>query len=88
MNMAKLAYRPVGLALGSLSGLIAGLAFKQLWKTVGGQADAPDALDEERSWREILLAAALQGAVFAGAKAAVDRAGALGIRRLTGSWPG
>ncbi|NXY94715.1 DUF4235 domain-containing protein [Streptomyces sp. BR123] len=87
MNRAKLFYRPIGLTLGSVSGLIAGLVFKQLWKTVGGRADAPDALDEERSWPEILLASALQGAVFAGTKAAVDRAGATGVRRLTGTWP-
>ncbi|MFD7628818.1 DUF4235 domain-containing protein [Streptomyces sp. NPDC059851] len=87
MNKAKLAYRPVGLALGALSGLTAGLVFKQLWKVVGGRADTPDALDEDRSWREILLAAALQGAVFAGTKAAVERAGATGVRRLTGTWP-
>ncbi|WP_308346690.1 DUF4235 domain-containing protein [Streptomyces sp. ISL-66] len=35
-----------------------------------------------------LLAAALQGAIFAVVKAAVDRAGAATTRRLTGTWPG
>ncbi|MGW7030601.1 DUF4235 domain-containing protein [Streptomyces xanthophaeus] len=87
MNKAKLAYRPLGLALGTVSGLAAGLLFKEVWKVVGAEGDAPDAMDEERSWREILLAAALQGAVFALVKAAVDRAGATGVRRLTGTWP-
>lgn len=38
--------------------------------------DAPDATDEHRTWQEVLLAAALQGAIFAVFKAAVDRAGA------------
>ncbi|NKS66523.1 DUF4235 domain-containing protein, partial [Rhodococcus hoagii] len=33
--------------------------------------------------REVLVAAALQGAVFAVVKAAVDRAGAKGYRALT-----
>ena len=32
-------------------------------------------------------AAALQGAIFAIVKAAVDRASAEGVRKLTGSWP-
>lgn len=87
MNTAKLAYRPVGLALGAASGMAAGLVFKQAWKLMGNQGDAPDAMDENRSWREILIAAAIQGAVFAAVKAAVDRAGATGVRRLTGTWP-
>ncbi|MFB6615174.1 DUF4235 domain-containing protein [Streptomyces sp. NPDC085524] len=87
MHKAKLAYRPIGLVLGAAGGLIAGTVFKQVWKTVGGAGDAPDALDEDRAWSEVLIAAALQGAVFATVKAAVDRAGATGVRRLTGTWP-
>lgn len=88
MNKAKVLYRPVGLLLGMLGGLLAGAVFKQVWKLAGNEQDAPDATDEERSWREVLIAATLQGAVFALVKAAVDRAGAVGVRRLTGTWPG
>ncbi|MFD0823500.1 DUF4235 domain-containing protein, partial [Micromonospora zhanjiangensis] len=43
--------------------------------------------DEDRGWGEILAAAALQGAIFAVVRAAVDRGGAVGVRRLTGRWP-
>ena len=42
----------------------------------------------DRGWREILLAAALQGAIFAVVRAAVDRSAAEGTRKLTGVWPG
>jgi hypothetical protein len=48
----------------------------------------PDATDEERGWSEVLLAATVQGAIFAGVKAAVDRAGAAVTRGMTGTWPG
>jgi hypothetical protein len=48
----------------------------------------PSATDEERGWGEILAAAALQGAIFALVKAAVDRAGATGVKKVTGEWPG
>ncbi len=68
--------------------MLAGGLFKQAWKVVGHDDDAPDATDEDRGWREVLLAATLQGAIFAGVKAAVDRAGAVATRRLTGTWPG
>lgn len=88
MKASKVAYKPVGLALGALSGLAAGALFKQAWKMVGDNQDAPDATDEDRGWREVLTAAVLQGAIFAGVKAAVDRGGAAAARRLTGTWPG
>ncbi|MET9699902.1 DUF4235 domain-containing protein [Streptomyces sp. NPDC006529] len=88
MKASKVAYKPVGFALGALSGMLAGMAFKQVWKLVEGEGDAPDATDEDRSWKEILIAAGLQGAIFAVVKAAVDRSGAVATRRLTGTWPG
>ncbi|MDX6351468.1 MAG: hypothetical protein QOF84_6258 [Streptomyces sp.] len=88
MNTVKVAYRPLGLVLGAISGAMAGLVFKQVWKTLGHDDDAPDATDEDRSWQEVLLAAAVQGAVFATVKAAVDRGGAAATRSLTGTWPG
>jgi hypothetical protein len=84
---SKLWYKPVGLALGALAGAAAGFAFKQVWQLVAGEEDAPDATDEERGWGEVLAAAALQGAIFAVVKAAVDRGGAAGVRRVTGRWP-
>lgn len=85
---AKLVYRPVGLAGGILAGVVSGAVFKQVWKRVSGEDDAPDALQSEYGMREVILAAAIQGALFAATKAAIDRAGAQGFTKLTGSWPG
>lgn len=87
MKASTIAYRPVGLVLGAVSGMVAGAAFRQVWKLVEAEGDAPDALDEDRPWGQILLAAALQGAVFAVVKATVERSGAQVTRRLTGTWP-
>ncbi|MFB7864367.1 DUF4235 domain-containing protein [Streptomyces sp. NPDC056069] len=87
MKASKIAYKPVGLTLGALSGLLASAAFKQAWKMIGDEDDAPKPTDEDRAWTEILVAAALQGAIFALVRAAVDRAGAATTRRLTGTWP-
>jgi chorismate-pyruvate lyase len=85
---AKLAYRPIGLLGGILAGIVSGTIFKQVWKRVADADDAPDALQSEYSIREVVLAAAIQGAIFAATKAAIDRLGAQGFTRLTGSWPG
>ena len=61
--------------------------FKQTWRAIAGDDDAPNATDQDRGWTEVLVAAALQGAIFAIVKAAVDRGGAEGVKRLTGEWP-
>jgi hypothetical protein len=71
-----------------LGGVVAGAIFKRIWKVAAREEDAPKATDAQRGWREILLAAALQGAIFAVVKAAVDRGAAEGTRRVTGVWPG
>ena len=85
---AKLAYRPIGLVAGILAGLLSGAIFKQIWKHVSDAEDAPSALQSEYRMREVVIAAALQGAIFAATKAAIDRAGARTFTKLTGSWPG
>ena len=86
--LGRVAYKPVGLVLGAVAGAAAGLVFRQVWKQLSGEEEAPSATDEQRSWAEILAAAALQGAIFALVRAAVDRAGATGVRHVTGRWPG
>ena len=88
VSAAKLAYRPVGILASVAAGAIASAVFKQIWKRVSDQDDAPDALQSEYGIGQILLAAALQGAIFAAVKALIDRGGARGFQRLTGSWPG
>jgi hypothetical protein len=86
-KVEKVAYKPVGLLLSVAAGAIAGVIFKQVWKLASGDDDAPNATDEDRGWTEILIAAALQGALFAVVKALIDRGGAAGVRKLTGNWP-
>ena len=84
----KLLYKPFGIIFGVLGGLIGGAIFKQIWKLVSGEEDAPAAKESEYTWAEVLPAAAAQGAIFALVKAAVDRGGAQGFQKLTGVWPG
>ncbi|QHY93635.1 hypothetical protein SSPS47_00645 [Streptomyces sp. S4.7] len=82
-----LVYKPVGFALGWVGGTLAGIAFRKTWKVIRHEDDAPDALDRDRGWGEVLFAAAVQGAIFAVVRSAVDRSGAKAIERATGTWP-
>jgi hypothetical protein len=86
--VAKVLYRPLAFLVSVLGGLVAGTIFKQIWKLVSGEEEAPKARESEYSWREILPAAAVQGALFGLVKAAIDRGGMEGFRKLTGIWPG
>ena len=87
-TLIKVVYRPIGVLSGLLAGLVAGALFKRLWKLAAREDEAPKATDERRGWTEVVLAAAVKGAVFASVRAAVDRAGATGFARATGVWPG
>lgn len=86
--MSNIIYRPLSLLFSVLGGVLAGVVFKQIWKVAAGDDDAPDATDQHRGWAEVLFAAALHGAVFGLVKAAIDRAGAQQVRKMTGHWPG
>ena len=87
-RVVKVSYKAVDLIAGIIGGVLAGLIFKTVWGIIQQGDEAPKPTDEQRGWREILLAAGLQGAIFALIKAAIDRGTAEGTRKLTGIWPG
>lgn len=84
----KFLYKPFGVVVSVLGGLLAGMVFKRTWRAIAGEDDSPHATDRQRGWGEIVTAAALEGALFGAVKAAVDRAGATGFAHVTGTWPG
>ncbi|MCD0483181.1 DUF4235 domain-containing protein [Streptacidiphilus sp. ASG 303] len=88
MNKAKVVYKPVGVVVGMAGGALATAVFSRIWGRVGSGDEAPEPLQRDRGWGEVLLAAALQGAVFGLVRAVVERGGAEGWSRVTGSWPG
>ncbi len=86
--MTKFLYKTVSVVVSVLGGMLAGAIFKQVWKLAADEDEAPTATDVRRGWREVLLAATIQGAIFGLVKAALDRGTAEGTRKLTGVWPG
>lgn len=87
---AKILYRPIGFVSSIVGGLVANLIFKKLWQlgTPGNQPDPPGPLETEYSTKTILIAAAIQGAIFSVVKTVIDRAGARIFQRWSGEWPG
>ena len=80
-------YKPIGIILGLLSGLVAKRIFNFVWTKIDDE-DPPKATTQETSWVKLLTAAAVQGMIFKTTRVVVDRYGAQGWAFVTGSWPG
>jgi Protein of unknown function (DUF4235) len=87
---AKILYRPWGMVGSLVGGIVAGQIFQQMWKRLapGDQEDPPKPLESEYRLRQVLIAALVQGAIFAVVRALINRGGARLFERWTGEWPG
>jgi hypothetical protein len=82
-----LIYRPFGILLGILAGLVGKKLFDFIWTKIDDE-EPPEATTQEADYPRILVAAALQGMIFRLTRVVVDRQGAKGWYYLTGAWPG
>jgi len=83
----KLIYKPFGIVMGLLSGLVAKKLFEAVWG-IFDKEEPPKPTTRDTSWAKVIGAAAVQGVTFKVTRAVVDRGGAKGFAYLTGSWPG
>jgi Protein of unknown function (DUF4235) len=82
-----LIYKPFGIILGLLGGLVGKRIFDLAWEKIDDE-DPPKGTTEQASWPKIIAAAAMQGVIFKTVRVVVDRYGAIGWHYLTGVWPG
>lgn len=83
-SATKALYKPLSIATSVAGGLLAGKVFTEVWQRIDpSDQEPPEPKDLNRSTREALIAAAVQGLIFGLVRAAVDRAGAKGYRALT-----
>jgi hypothetical protein len=80
-------YKPIGLILGILGGLVGKRIFNFVWTKIDDE-DPPKGTTENATWGKMLTAAAIQGVIFKSVRVVVDRYGAIGWSYLTGTWPG
>lgn len=83
----KLLYKPFGIVVGIVAGLLSKKLFDLIWARIDDQ-DPPKANTAETTWTKLIVATALQAVTFKVVRAAVERAGAKGYERVTGVWPG
>jgi hypothetical protein len=83
----KLIYKPIGIVLGILGGIVGRKLFDFVWTKIDDE-DPPKPTTEIAPWTKVIAAAALQGVIFRVTRVVVDRNGAQGWAYLTGVWPG
>ena len=83
----KLIYKPFGIVIGILAGVLSKKLFQAIWG-IFDEEEPPKPTTERATWPKVIAAAAVQGVTFKVTRAAVDRAGAKGFAYFTGVWPG
>jgi hypothetical protein len=83
----KVAYTPFAIIVGLLAGILSKKVFEQVWAAIADE-DPADPDDRDATWTEIVMSAAISGAVIKIVQALVRRAGAKVFERATGYWPG
>jgi hypothetical protein len=80
-------FLPLSIAGGLLAGLLGKKLFEGLWGFVD-EEEPPDAEHREVNFAKLVIALALEGAIFRVVKGFFDHGARRGFERLTGSWPG
>jgi hypothetical protein len=83
----KFLFMPVSILGGVLAGVITKQIFEFIWGRVSKE-EAPEVEHREISWAPLLVALAVEGAIFKITRGLVDRGSRIAFERATGSWPG
>ena len=83
----KFLFMPIGITAGLIAGSIGRRIFSVVWGWLDDE-EPPVAKDREISWPKLILAGALQGAIFRAVKQVVDHRARLAFEGVTGTWPG
>jgi hypothetical protein len=83
----KFLFMPISIGGGLLAGMLARKVFDQIWGLFD-EEEPPDSKYREIDWPKLLIAAAIQGAIFRALKEATDHASRRAFARTTGTWPG
>jgi hypothetical protein len=85
--MAKLFFVPFSIAAALLAGFLGRKAFEQIWGFID-EEEPPEAKHRDISVTKMLIALAIEGAIFRAVRGAADHYLRRTYMRLTGTWPG
>ncbi len=80
-------FAPIGIATGLVAGALGKKAFERLWGMVDDE-EPPQPEHRELDWRKLVVALAVEGAIFRLVKGLTDHGTRRSFAKLTGRWPG
>ena len=83
----KFLFLPFSILAGILAGVVGRKVFDQVWGLFDDE-EPPDSKHLEISWPKLIVAGAIQGAIFRAVKEATDHGSRRAFMNLTGTWPG
>jgi len=83
----KFLFAPIGIGAGLVAGLLAQKLFERIWAAIDDE-DPPEPDTRGAPTGKLVVALALEGAVFRIVKGLTDRGARSGFATLTGRWPG
>ena len=86
-SMAKVLFIPVGVVGGLLAGFAGKKVFEMVWGLIDDQ-EPPEPEHREAEWSKLVVAMALEGAIFRAVKGIADHGSRVAFYRATGAWPG
>jgi hypothetical protein len=85
--VAKVLFIPFSIAGGLIAGFVGKKVFDGAWGLID-EEEAPDGSHRDVPWAKLILAAAMQGAIFRALRMVADRGSRQAFLQLTGTWPG
>jgi hypothetical protein len=85
--VAKILFIPFSIAGSLIAGFLSKKLFDFIWARIDKE-EPPEAEHRDVSWGKLLVANAIQGAIFRSVRAGTDRGTRLSFYRATGTWPG
>ena len=83
----KFLFMPFSILAGLIAGFMSKKIFEGIWQLFD-EEEAPEPEHREISWVKLVLALAIEGAVFRAVRGLVDHSARRSFHRVTGSWPG
>jgi hypothetical protein len=82
-----LVFRPIGVLIGVVAGLIGKKLFDRVWALIDDE-EAPQAKYREIPLVKLVVALVLEGAIFGVIRGLADHGARHAFARLAGEWPG
>jgi hypothetical protein len=84
----KIAFAPIGIALGLAAGIVGRKVFEQVWGLIDKDEPPHPQHRETGGWLKLVAALVLEGAIFRLVRGLADHGARHSVAKVTGTWPG